>query len=148
MSTPAAQPQLQQLSVYAVMNFLPFALNITFTDVPKNPETYTAGAAVTDGPVTVPGGCSPGQSVPVWDDNNSDFANHNIQVPFGRATDSPLAIYIWQHGNTVYWSKTVPSGYTTGTILIDAGSLFNNLINLTILTESLITAGGVPPGGN
>ena len=96
----------QQTSVVSAVNFYQSPLTITFTDVPKNPETYAVPAYTSNGAGTA----NIGQSVPWWYYNNSNFANHNIQVTY--AGNSPAVIYIWQHGSDVYWSNTVPGEYT------------------------------------
>ena len=104
----------QQTLLTSVSNEYSSPLTVGITDIPTPPATYPAPAG-TISPI--------GQNIPWWYYNNSNFANHNVQVTCPG--DFPV-IYLWQHGDVIYWSNNLPTAYTEGTKLSGAkvGSSF------------------------
>jgi hypothetical protein len=70
--------------------------------------------------------------VPWYYSANPTFSQHNIQITFGGTNNTVpsgiTTIYIWQNGGSVYWSNSVPTGYTDGTVLCEN----NATVTLTI----------------
>ena len=132
----------QQTYVANVTNYYQSPLTLVFTDTPPGSNSFTVGAGSVNPNTPPPYSAATAKidcNVPWYYYNNNNFQNHNLQVTV-TGSDNPV-IYIWQHGPKIYYSFTVPGGYTDGIVLWDnVGSPFALVIGSSTSADWIPTA--------
>lgn len=109
---------LQTTPLSSVNNYYQSPLTVTVIDggdptAMSVPAGTTNPGAGTQDPITYsPGTVKIGSNVPWYYYNNNNFQIRNIHITGGQP-----GIYIWQHGDHVYYKSTAPSNYTDGLVL-------------------------------